>query len=556
MKRIFVITICILFSIYAFSEKEVNVKSKIKKVRVFLKGAQVYQSGYFNASSGITKLVFENISTNINLNSIQASGKGSFIILDIQHNIRYTEPAEIKKEVVSKSILKRMRILEDSLVILRFDLEDISNEMDALKREKDILLNNKIMKGQGRSDTMPVLKDALQYFRQRINDINTRSLKLKRQQYYKTNTLSKHTANLNELKAYKQRIEQGSKGVSKAVQQVVVTISSKASVSGNMTINYLVNNAGWSPSYDLRAKNAQSPVRLTYKANVYQHTGTDWSNVKLSLSTLSPNRSNTKPALPVWYLNYYVANRTTTRSGGVLKDVSLAKKSLVAESDEKFDDDLVALTPVDYTTMVENLTNIEFDISLAYNIPSDGKNHLVLIQDNEIKSKYNHYLVPKIDNDAFLVASLTGWEKYKLMAGTANIYFGGTYIGQTTINPSIQEDTLRIGLGREKAIVVKRKRLKEKEKTKTSGSNITKTIVYEIQLRNTKSVSTSIIIEDQIPVSLNPEIKVDLEHMTDGKYIEKEGRMVWNIKLKPYENRKITFTYTVKHDKNRNVSVY
>ena len=43
--------------------------------------------------------------------------------------------------------------------------------------------------------------------------------------------------------------------------------------------------AGWVPYYDIRVKEINSPIKLTYKAKVYQNTNEEWSNIQLSLST-------------------------------------------------------------------------------------------------------------------------------------------------------------------------------------------------------------------------------------------------------------------------------
>ncbi len=65
-----------------------------------------------------------------------------------------------------------------------------------------------------------------------------------------------------------------------------------------------MNNAGWFPSYDIRAKNINEPVQLIYKANVKQDTKIDWTNVKLKFSSADPNVSGVAPELQTYYLNY------------------------------------------------------------------------------------------------------------------------------------------------------------------------------------------------------------------------------------------------------------
>ncbi|WP_415223145.1 DUF4139 domain-containing protein [Psychroserpens sp.] len=46
-----------------------------------------------------------------------------------------------------------------------------------------------------------------------------------------------------------------------------------------------VSEAGWFPIYDIKADKINEPLQLSYKAQVYQNTGTDWNDIKLTLST-------------------------------------------------------------------------------------------------------------------------------------------------------------------------------------------------------------------------------------------------------------------------------
>lgn len=66
----------------------------------------------------------------------------------------------------------------------------------------------------------------------------------------------------------------------------------------------MVENVGWCPSYDIRAKNINEPINLVYKANIKQDTKVNWENVSLKLSFADPNLSGVTPELRTYYLNY------------------------------------------------------------------------------------------------------------------------------------------------------------------------------------------------------------------------------------------------------------
>ena len=76
-----------------------------------------------------------------------------------------------------------------------------------------------------------------------------------------------------------------------------------------------------------------------------------------------------------------------------------------------------------------------------------------------------------------------------------------------------------------------------------------------LTVKNTKSEAIELSMKDQIPVSKNVEIRV-INVQTDGGALdENTGIIRWNLKLEPREERKVTFSYTVKYPKDKTVIV-
>ncbi len=218
------------------------------------------------------------------------------------------------------------------------------------------------------------------------------------------------------------------------------------------------------------------------------------------------------------------------------------------------DYDLDANYAYNYTTMNQTMTNVEFDIKLKYSIPSDGQYHTIPIQNEKIPTSYVYFIVPKLESQAFLVAKLTDWQKLDLLPGQANIYFDGTFVGETQINPNTLSDTLELSLGRDRSLQIKRKQIKNETDSKLVGSVVTKTLTYEITLKNTKPADVQIILQDNIPVSTDEDIKVTI--VDDGKstYAESSGMLFWREKLKSGETKKYTFSYEVEYDSSKQIS--
>ncbi len=557
ISAIFGIIICSFYFSTAFAVSEKSVKSKIDRVTVFTAGAQIYRSAAVSVNSGISTLVFENLEPSIEARSIQVGGTGSFVIMDVQHIIKYPETIPNSDVSQSPKNLKQIKLLQDSLVMIAFDIEEINSKRDGFNIEKNSLLNNRNIKGETKKDTLNLLKDALTYLREKLTNINAELLKLKKDEYRVNIRKQRMENDLVLLQNYNANSNDLVKDETK--YQIIITVSADAAASGTVNINYLLQGAGWSPSYDLRAKGAGGTMQLTYKAQVFQNTGIDWNDIKLTLSTANPNQSNVKPTLSTWWMNFYnpyqysaPVSKSSMNAERPSAGVSYQAQESVA--DKEMVPEPVSQSIADYTTTSENFTNVEYEIKLPYTIPNDGKTHFVAVQSKDIPAEYVHFSAPKMDKDAFLVAKISDWDELNLVAGKVNIYFDGTFVGESYINPNNLTDTLDLTLGRDKNIVVTRVKQKDKTKEKIIGEEKVKTVTYEITVRNTKSSASNFNLQDQIPVSQNKELVILLLESSGAVLDENTGILNWKFNIKPKETKKITFTYSVKIPKNKLVT--
>ena len=120
------------------------------------------------------------------------------------------------------------------------------------------------------------------------------------------------------------------------------------------------------------------------------------------------------------------------------------------------------------TTITENYDevdipdlNTEFEIKSKYSIPADDKPYVVNIETHTLPATFEHFAVTKLDKGVFLLAKITGWEDLSLVDGYANVYFKGTYLGESLIKTRNVKDTLDLSLGRDDKVMVTRSKLKK-----------------------------------------------------------------------------------------------
>ena len=216
--------------------------------------------------------------------------------------------------------------------------------------------------------------------------------------------------------------------------------------------------------------------------------------------------------------------------------------------------------PIEATNYISNslktsITNLEYTIDIPYTIPSDGEDYSIKMKDVSIPVNYIYHAVPKLDEDAFLTAELTGWAALNLLPGKSNIYYQGTYIGESKIETEKASDTLSISLGRDRNIVVKREGNKELFDKRVVGNYIKETVGWNITVRNNKDAKINIVIEDQFPISERKSIEVDRLDYSGAKLNDKTGKLLWEIELNANEKKDLKFNYLVKYPKFSNIKL-
>ena len=534
MKHQFLAAVLSLGMLTALGQVEKVADSKITSVTVFLNNAQVMREAEARVEVGKTNLVIAGLTSHLDPQSIQVTGKGSIVILGISHRQNFLNELNVPKG---------LKALKDSVEYLQRQVALEQSQKEILNKEEQMLLTNQKIGGTNQNLTVAELKAMADFYRSRLGEIVMARMK----QDEKIKKINERIAKLQ------QQINHQNELYSRNTSEIVVSVSAEVATQVELEVNYIVANAGWYPVYDLRAINTKKPLQLSYKANVQQATGEDWKNVKLKLSTANPNLSGLKPELSAWYLDFNEQRLnevvSSKRAGRTMK--MEAPASVMAEDNKALEP---AETTAQFVSTIQTTLNTEFDISLPYTIASASKPTLVDIRNYEVKADYIYSVAPKLDQDAFLLARATGWEEYSLLPGEANIFFEGTFVGKTFIDPNNIKDTLSVSLGRDKRIVVKREKLKELTSRKLIGTNQRESYAWEISVRNTKGEAIKVIVEDQVPVSQNNQIEVSVLDVAGAKYNKDTGKLSWVLNLQPNETRKMVFKYEVKYPKDKLVN--
>ncbi|PSR15303.1 MAG: hypothetical protein C7N36_00720 [Bacteroidetes bacterium] len=503
---------------------QTDVSTTIVEATVYLQSAQITRTGKANLPAGRGAVVLSGLSPLLDQGSVRLGATGNFMILTVTPQQKNRPPVTDLPEYTQ--LMDQRQVLADALAREKIKLDVLDEE------EKVLMVNKTIAPAQAWVSVEEVQKMA-QFMRTRLVEIRTQRLDI----------ADGMRTNQEKLKDLDQQLNEIRQRQRESLTEVVVQYQAERATAAEFQLTYLVNGSSWIPSYDLRVSDLTQPVDLSYGALVSQNTGEDWKNIMLTLSTGNPQQQQNAPRITTWWLS---PNQPFARvQAGYAYDNELMQTSNVVISREEADDAGFAGADV-----AVNLTNTEFRVRLAQDIPSNGQQFRVLVDDYELPADYQYYVAPKFDCHAYLTARVTDWQKYSLLPGEVSLFFDGAYVGKSNLSTYAATDTLVFSLGRDEGIIIEREREDNFRSRSFLGGKTEQRIGWIIKVQTNRRNEVPIVIEDQIPVSTTDQIEVSLEAAKGATLDPVTGKLRWELKMKLGEQRELGFRYTVKYPKN------
>lgn len=530
MKNLIICSFLFLFGI-TFAQKPIFTTAKVNAATVYFNAVEITQSATAILPKGSSEIVVKNVADYLNENTVQIGAPSNVTVLSVQFTNNYISEYEIDEK---SPLIKKVR---DSIKLVEKEIQKINNAKESEIKAIELLDKNQQVSGLNSGLNVAELMKMMAFYKVKRNESRNAidALEDRRIKWYET------LSNLrNKLEINTKNEEKTSKG------KLIIQVMNELAGNVDFNINYLSNQASWSPFYDLRADNVTAPINMMYKAQVVQNTGIDWKKVKLTLSSGNPNQNNQAPELNAWWLQYEQPYVTADYDKMELSEVVVTSQGIKKDKKQLG----YAAAPIN-ANIVENQLNISFDIDIPYDILSNGKAHSVGLKELKLPATYKYYAAPRVEKEAFLLAEINDYSKYNLLPGEANIIFEGLYVGKTYINPNQTADTLNLSMGRDKKISIKREKVADKSGTKFLSSKKEQTFTYDITVRNNKKEAVQLLLKDQYPLSPDKEIEVTLIESNDAKINAETGILTWDLNLKPNETYKIRISYKVKYPKDK-----
>jgi uncharacterized protein (TIGR02231 family) len=341
--------------------------------------------------------------------------------------------------------------------------------------------------------------------------------------------------------------------------EVKVFVGAGDALEADMAIRYQVRSASWTPFYDARLSigtQAEAPkLQLVRRAAIQQRTGEAWENVALSLSTARPSAGTAAPALTPLIIDYE-PERVVARSPGPAMAPPPAKSAPGRhhhyrgtpsnEETDKQDAMGFAATAKDARVEVQAFQAV-YGIAGRVTVPETGETKRVQIDDTQLAPTLMVRAVPKREAKAYLYARIVTAAGSPLLPGQVSLFRDAVFVGNGRLPLLPPGEEHELGFGVDDSIRVKHA-VAEDKRGETGIISTSKTDIrsYRITVKNLHQRSIQVSVLDQIPVSQNADIAVELTGKTAPTKRDvdsKRGVLAWELKLEPAEERTIEFGY-------------
>ncbi len=516
------------------AQDETDVESTIDRVTVFTSGARVTRKATAQIPAGTTLLVFSGITRELDHGSVRLKGAGTFTILSVSSRINYGIDEQPKTE-------------PESIVALRSRVNEINSEMALLRVSTESLAAEEkyvsvVSESPSREDRpLAELIGIADFVRDRLPDIKRRKLDVE--------------ASLVALNKESQQIrlqlnEYSNSGQQKATAEVVATVSTEQAVRGEFDLTYRVGSATWKTHYDLRSPSVSEPLEITHYADIAQSTGESWIDVSVTLSTGDPQLRNVLPELtPLRLPNPQVfAKRRQSESAEEMDELVIeAERPIVQKETAGIGGSARQASSAIDVTASERRTVTEYAIGPRVSITDDRKPRTFEIRQITADASFDYLAVPKQDPTAYVTAHVADWSQYDLGSGEMSLFVDEVFIGKTYLDTDTVTDTLSLPLGQDQSVSVKREKRRQFGKRNFLGSKTEVALGFTITIRNNREEPITMIVRDQIPISLDKSIEVRPGDLADAKHNKDTGELEWLMDLKQGESRDIQFDYSVKY---------
>ncbi len=386
-------------------------------------------------------------------------------------------------------------------------------------------------------------------------------------------------------------------GSSRSVREAVVLVNApKGGQAASLAVRYLVDQAGWTPSYTIRADGKKDHVLVEYYAAIQQMSGEDWGDVAMTLSTATPSLVSRAPELKpltvslagaeqpaATNVSYQaqkgdLANRRKQmeqsrgmgqaqaagdgRAGGGWRDEADRNLNALACDDQMLD--LLAKDKVvraggkgESAPDKDGNLSVTYALSARTSLPSRADRQQVQIASISMPAEFYKMATPVLTEFVYDEASAVNSSTMVLLSGPAATYVEGRFVGSGEVPTVSMGEKFVVGLGIDTSLRASRELVERSESVQ--GGNRVVDLVYRLGIENFGEGEAKVRLLDRLPKARESEVKLTLTDpgqplsTADAQNQKKTGILRWDVGAPAHASGEKAWTmeyrFRLEHDK-------
>ncbi|MBW2731665.1 MAG: mucoidy inhibitor MuiA family protein [Deltaproteobacteria bacterium] len=306
------------------------------------------------------------------------------------------------------------------------------------------------------------------------------------------------------------------------VAWIELDIESEEARELEVSVEYIVPNALWRPLHSAWLE-MNGTLRFSCRAAVWQNTGEDWQDAKLSFSTACSSLGTEPPLLEDDLLS---AQRKPERIVFEQRQVGVEQAGLGHGGAS--DQGAVELPGVDDGGELQNL-----EAAAPVSVVSDGQLNIIPLFSFEVQSEERLVCMPELVPKVFRKVVQTNESGQPLLAGPVELIRESGFVGWTRVFYVAPGERFALSFGHDADLRVVRSQKNESEVDGIDGWSHNDVWVQH-HLSNISGEAKAFELIERVPVSEVEHVRVEInddECEPETPQVDEEGFCRWNIEL-------------------------
>ncbi len=253
-------------------------------------------------------------------------------------------------------------------------------------------------------------------------------------------------------------------------------------------------------------------------------------------------------------IRYFNGNYVFKKADGALAQVAAADVAGISQNYKETQADAEKISVSSLRNPAKDLRGLDFrrDLARAEMIPSSGTPRRCLIGSETYAGDFYLQLAPAVDGNAYRMLAVTNRDFRPILAGPANIFYGADFIGETQVPYTLRDGSVRIPLGADPRIAVKREVVNKIETVGTFSKSRRKNVDVSVKICNRTPEKIRVICDEAVPVSVHADISVSAPKFSPAaeSFDEKNGIAMRDFSLEASQEIELKTHYEIDYPEN------